>query len=38
MNNSIRILPQTNREDSDHSFVKFPENQTSLFGGWGPRL
>jgi hypothetical protein len=37
MNTSVRVLPNSERIDVDHSFIQVPATPT-MFGGWGPRL
>ncbi len=38
MTNTIRILPQSERNDPEHSFVQVVGGTPLLFQGWGPRL
>lgn len=33
-----RILPTSERTENDHSFVRTLSAESSIFGGWGPRL
>jgi hypothetical protein len=38
MNTSVRVLPSTEQVTIDHSFIKMPGGNSTLFAGWGPRL
>ncbi len=38
MNTSVRVLPNSERNDADHSFIVMPGGASPLFAGWGPRL
>lgn len=35
---SVRVMPNSERSDADHSFILAPSGASPLFAGWGPRL
>lgn len=38
MINATHIMPCSEREEIDHSFICAPNAPSPLFAGWGPKL
>ena len=38
MNTSVRVLPTSERNEVDHSFIVMAGSTSPMFAGWGPRL
>jgi hypothetical protein len=38
MTSTLRILPNSERSDPDHSFIRATTCPSPLFAGWGPKI